>query len=503
MNKKLIALTLLVVMSFISIFSFSTLVKAANDIELTGTVATLSGSLNVRKSPTTSSTVISTLKKGTTVTVIETDVASTNSSSTKWCKIKSGKITGYVSASYIDIIEQQGTTTASSLKVRSKASTSSSVVTNLPKGTAVRISGKIYTSDINYPIWLKIETGKFTGYVSSLYVHIDSEVSKPNPTPTPEPTPEPNPKPSPEPTPEEPGVNSNIQTYIAYTTASSLNVRTHPSTTSSKVENLRSYTLVRVLETVNTSNTINPVWYKIQHNKNTGYVSAKYIQLIKMEDLRAGKITATALNLRSNPTTSSKVLGTLSENDIVSVFSMQETSDSYGTWYQVRSANGKIGWVASKYLKLSTLTHISTATTKTDPNTNRDNNINIASNTIIGTVIRPGKTFSWRKIIGSCTLEKGYLPASTYTSETTTEDRPGGGVCQVSTTINIAVKRTGIKTNATKHIRPVSYADREDEATVSYSSGIDFSFTNTLDKPIVLELVGGNGSCICNVYEVN
>ena len=61
-----------------------------------------------------------------------------------------------------------------------------------------------------------------------------------------------------------------------------------------------------------------------------GYVSAKYIKLVKMEDLRAGKVT-TALNLRSTPSTSSKVLDVLSENDIVSVFSMQETSDSYGT----------------------------------------------------------------------------------------------------------------------------------------------------------------------------
>lgn len=83
MNKKIIALTLLVVMSFVSIFSFSTLVKAANDIELTGTIATASGSLNVRKSPSTSSTVIATLKKGTSVTVVETDIASSNSSSTK------------------------------------------------------------------------------------------------------------------------------------------------------------------------------------------------------------------------------------------------------------------------------------------------------------------------------------------------------------------------------------------------------------------------------------
>lgn len=494
MNKKILALTLLVVMSFVSIFSFSTLVKATNDIELSGTVVTQSGSLNVRKSPSTSSAVITTLKKGSTVTVIETDIPSTNSSSTKWCKIEYGKITGYVSSSYIDITELQGYTTASSLKVRSKASTSSSVVTNLTKGTEITVSGKIYTSDINYPIWFKIETGKFTGYVSSLYVDIKSEV------PELEPTPEPTQKP--EPSPEEPDIDSNIQTYIAYTTASALNVRTEPSTTSSKIEPLRSYTLVRVLETVNTSSTTNPVWYKIQHNNNIGYVSAKYIQLIKMENLKAGKITATALNLRSNPTTSSKVLGTLSENDIVSVFSMQETSDNYGTWYQVRSPQGKIGWVASKYLKLSTLTHISSATTKTDPNTNRDNNINIASNTIIGTVIRPGKTFSWRKIIGSCTTQKGYLPASTYIGEST-EDRPGGGVCQVSTTINIAVKRTGLETVAKQHIRPVSYANREDEATVSYSSGIDFTFTNTFNKPIILELVGGNGSCICNVYVVN
>lgn len=46
----------------------------------------------------------------------------------------------------------------------------------------------------------------------------------------------------------------------------------------------------------------------------------------------------------------------------------------------------------------------------------------------------------------------------------------GGGVCQVSTTVNMAVKSAGIKTNARQHSLPVSYASREDEATVSFGN---------------------------------
>ena len=77
----------------------------------------------------------------------------------------------------------------------------------------------------------------------------------------------------------------------------------------------------------------------------------------------------------------------------------------------------------------------------------------------------------------------------------------GGGVCQVSTTINMAVKKTGIATNASTHSMRVSYASIQDEASVSYPY-LDFSFKNTLESPILIELVASSGRVTCKIYIV-
>ena len=57
----------------------------------------------------------------------------------------------------------------------------------------------------------------------------------------------------------------------------------------------------------------------------------------------------------------------------------------------------------------------------------------------------------------------------------------------------------GIKTNARQHSLPVSYASREDEATVSFGN-IDFKFTNTTGKTIMLVMGAVDGSCTCEVW---
>ena len=100
--------------------------------------------------------------------------------------------------------------------------------------------------------------------------------------------------------------------------------------------------------------------------------------------------------------------------------------------------------------------------------------------------------------MGSCSADKGYLNATVYVNGKISEGA-GGGVCQVSTTFNMAIKKLEIPTNARKHSLPVSYARREDEASVSYPY-VDFSFTNVLEKPILVEFVSNNGTVICNIY---
>ena len=178
-----------------------------------------------------------------------------------------------------------------------------------------------------------------------------------------------------------------------------------------------------------------------------------------------------------------------------------ENQDEYGTRIKVRVGELE-GYVAKKYIfeteEDGEWYLLSTSTTKAGANTNRDININIASSYINGKILQPNEKFSFWDTVGKCTYDKGYKDATVYNNGKKTKGI-GGGVCQVSTTVNMAVKSAGIKTNARQHSLPVSYASREDEATVSFGN-IDFKFTNTTGKTIMLVMGAVDGSCTCEVW---
>lgn len=135
-------------------------VGAANTNKKAGTVTTSSSSLNIRSSPSTASTVLSSLPKGSYITLSE--------KSADWWKVeyKNGQY-GYCSASYItEISAQAATVTISSgyLNVRSGAGTSYAVTATLQKNDAVLILSTVGD-------WQKILfDGTKTGYVSAKYV---------------------------------------------------------------------------------------------------------------------------------------------------------------------------------------------------------------------------------------------------------------------------------------------------------------------------------------------
>ena len=117
----------------------------------------------------------------------------------------------------------------------------------------------------------------------------------------------------------------------------------------------------------------------------------------------------------------------------------------------------------------------------------RLNNINITCNTINGTVIKNGDSFSFNSIVGQPTAEKGYQEADVFVNQKT-EKGYGGGNCQVSTTIyNAALKVEGIEvTERHPHKKKVSYIEEGKDAAVSYSGGLDLKFTNNRGNDIKL-----------------
>ena len=128
--------------------------------------------------------------------------------------------------------------TASSLNVRSGASTRYSRVGSYKKGTKVTCYG---TSGS----WTKVRYGGKTRYVSSQYLSA-----------------------------KKPGSSTSTSAYSRYVTASSLNIRSKASTSSSRVGSYKKGTKVSCYGTSGS-------WTKVKHSGKTRYVSSQYLSTKK------------------------------------------------------------------------------------------------------------------------------------------------------------------------------------------------------------------------------
>lgn len=116
-------------------------------------------------------------------------------------------------------------------------------------------------------------------------------------------------------------------------------------------------------------------------------------------------------------------------------------------------------------------------------NKNRTTNLILASNKINGTVLMPGETFSYNKVVGERTIQAGYKEAPIYVSGRV-EDGIGGGICQITTTLYNAVVYANLDiVERSNHQFVPSYAGPSRDATVVYGA-IDFKFKNNKDYPI-------------------
>lgn len=123
---------------------------------------------------------------------------------------------------------------------------------------------------------------------------------------------------------------------------------------------------------------------------------------------------------------------------------------------------------------------------------NRTKNVTLAAKFVNGTVIMPGETFSYNKVVGPRTYARGFADATVYTAEGT-EEGVGGGICQVSSTLYCAQLRANLKTiSRTNHSYTVVYVPLGQDATVSYGS-IDYIFKNDTNFPIKIQAYASGG----------
>ncbi|WP_055332362.1 SH3 domain-containing protein [Paraclostridium sordellii] len=336
--------------------------------------------LNMRNGASTSYRVIMKLNKGTVIEII--------SESNGWTKIKHDGRIGFVASKYLSPIENNNQTTkpeqqpnvpvqpqvsvgktkvvvATSLNVRSGPSTGNSVIGSLKNNEKVEV-----ISESNG--WSKIKYNGKEGYVSSTYLKDSNEGgnSKPNETPKP---------------------NPNVETKTKVVVATSLNVRSGPSTSHGIIGSLKNNEKVEVISESNG-------WSKIKHNGKEGYVSSTYLKdsneggTSKPDEkpnvgTKIKVVAATSLNVRSGPSTSHGIIGSLKNNEKVEVI-----SESNG-WSKIKY-NGKEGYVSSTYLKDSN----EGGTSKPDEKPNIGTKIKVVSATSLN--VRSGPSTS-HGIIGS------------------------------------------------------------------------------------------------------
>ena len=128
---------------------------------------------------------------------------------------------------------------------------------------------------------------------------------------------------------------------------------------------------------------------------------------------------------------------------------------------------------------------ISYAQTKTTSNSDRNRNIKLATAEFNGMRVEPGETLSFNKTTGERTEAKGYRPAGAYSGGFLVQE-PGGGVCQVSTTLYNAVVKADLEVlERSPHSRVSDYVPIGLDAAVNWPSQ-DFKFKNTSDYPIFI-----------------
>lgn len=119
-----------------------------------------------------------------------------------------------------------------------------------------------------------------------------------------------------------------------------------------------------------------------------------------------------------------------------------------------------------------------------------------------GAVVPPGGEFSFNARVGPCTAAQGFVPAPTIVAGELTET-PGGGVCQVSSTLYNAVLLSGLQiVERHPHSRPPLSVPPGRDAAV-FAPNLDLRFQNNTNSKIVVQASISANRLICRIVGVS
>lgn len=142
---------------------------------------------------------------------------------------------------------------------------------------------------------------------------------------------------------------------------------------------------------------------------------------------------------------------------------------------------------------------LSEASTRFRANEDRAQNIRNAASKINGMVIQPGQLFSATTAFGPRTVANGYGLGNVI-SGTTYVKGIGGGICQVSSTLNLAMLRAGVAPmERHNHSHRSSYIGSGLDATIS-GTALDYKFVNPYEYPLYISAVTNGGVISISIY---
>ncbi len=129
----------------------------------------------------------------------------------------------------------------------------------------------------------------------------------------------------------------------------------------------------------------------------------------------------------------------------------------------------------------------------------RHKNIELGIERINGTILLPGEEFSFKKELGTTTLEDGFSEEKVFLNGEVTKGI-GGGLCQVSTVLFRTAMASALPiTERANHSFTVSRYDEGLDATYS-DPGPDFKFLNDTADPILIKGKAENLTAIFEIY---
>jgi hypothetical protein len=126
-------------------------------------------------------------------------------------------------------------------------------------------------------------------------------------------------------------------------------------------------------------------------------------------------------------------------------------------------------------------------------------NVHLSADAVDFTVLQPNEVFSFNKIVGIRTTDKGYQTGLMYSNGQLVTG-VGGGICITATVLYNLALETGLKIiERHPHSGPVAYADPGRDSAVAYGA-IDLQFKNNTGGVLLIRSIVSDGKLVAAFY---